>query len=192
MNKTSILVLVSVISVLMFTVGYKNGDSRGYSDGYNEGYRYDCKEEIGLLYKQVKSQSRALEYTDSTIRKVQRINDSLMHKEFFQRQAEKRIEIAREDSMNREKYSSFAKRYNDSIARHVGEKYPTNFILEDGRVNVLWCGSEPYSGLKECDCWQKSEKKKDATQYFKAIAECETYVRDRFDSRKGGKSRRRK
>lgn len=174
----------------MFTVGYKIGDSRGYSDGYNEGYRYDCKEEIGLLYKQVKSQSKALEYTDSTIKKVMRLNDSLQHKEYFQQQAEKRRKIEIEDSLARKKYSSFAKRYNDSIARYVGEKYPTNFILEDGRVNVLWCGTQPYSGLKECDCWRNSEKRKDVTQFIIAVAECETYVRDRFDGRKKNKRKK--
>lgn len=192
MNKTSILLVVLTSSLIFFAVGYKVGGNIGYNEGYDIGYRYDCKEEISAIYKQVKSQSKALEYTDSAIRRVHRVNDSLMHKEYYQRQAEKRIQMAREDSLNKVKYSSYAKRYNDSIARKVGEKYPTNFILEDGRVNVLWCGSEPYSGLKECECWRKSEKKKDAVQYFSAIAECENYVRERFDSRARNRRKGRK
>ena len=188
MNKTSILLLVSVFSVLMFTVGYKIGDSRGYSDGYNEGYRYDCKEEIGQLYKQVKSQSKALEYTDSMIKNVMRMNDSLRNKEEFQRIAEERLERERVDSINRAKYSKYAARYNDSINKKVGG-YVNNFVMEDGRINLLVCRVKPYSTLKECECWN-SAKKDDMESYSQAMARCQEYARNRFSSGKKVKGKK--
>ncbi|MBR3073598.1 hypothetical protein [Fibrobacter sp.] len=194
MNKTQIFLLVSIFSALSFLVGHKIGDARGYEDGYNEGYRYDCKEEIAAIYKQVKAQSKALEYTDSTIKKVMHVNDSLMHKEYFQKRYNDSLRQAKIDSQNVVRYGSFAKRYNDSIARFLGEKYPTNFILEDGRVNVLMCmsPSSPYANLKECDCWRKNSKKSDVMKFGQAIGECDGYARNRFDSMKKNRKKGRK
>lgn len=161
-----------ILCALFFACGYKIGDATGYNEGYEMGYRYDCKDEIGLIYKQVKAQGVALDYTDSTIKKVMRVNDSLMHKEYYQKRFAEKIkskEKFRQDSL---KYSVYAKRYNDSIARYFGEKYPTNFILDDGRVNVLLCVYEPYSTLKECQCKNDSLGK---------YVECDSYVQSRFD-----------
>ena len=73
------------LCALFFVCGYKIGDASGYRDGYEYGYRFDCKEEIGDLYKQVKNQSQALKYTDSAIKIVSHLNDSLMRKEYFQK-----------------------------------------------------------------------------------------------------------
>ena len=188
MNKTSWVSLVLVGLVLAFTLGYKMGDSRGYADGYNEGYRYDCKEEIGLLYKQVKSQSKALDYTDSTIKMVMRLNDSLRSKEEFQRIAEERLERERVDSINRAKYSKYAARYSDSVNNEVGG-YVSNFVMADGRVNLLVCGVKPYNTLKECECWNNA-KKDGLESYSQAMARCQEYARNRFSSGKKVKGKK--
>ena len=188
MNKTSILLVVLSVSFIVFVVGYKVGENIGYNDGYDVGYRYDCKEEIGLLYNQVKSHSRALEYTDSTIKKVMRLNDSLRNKEEFQRIAEERLERERVDSINRAKYSKYAARYNDSINKKVGG-YVKNFVMEDGRLNLLVCGVKPYNTLKECECWNNA-KKDGLESYSQAMARCQEYARNRFSSGKKVKGKK--
>lgn len=188
MNKTQIFLLIIIFSALFFIFGYKFGDARGYEDGYNEGYRYDCKEEIGLIYKQVKAQGKALEYTDSAVRYVMRENDSLKKKETYQRMEAERIEREHVDSLNRSKYSKYAARYNDSINKKVGG-FVNNFILEDGRVNVLVCGVKPYNTLKECECWNNA-KKENMESYSQAMARCQGYARNRFSSGKKVKGKK--
>lgn len=193
MNKTQIFLLIVIFSSLSFVVGHKIGDSRGYEDGYNEGYRYDCKEEIGLIYKQVKAQGKALEYTDSTIKKVMRVNDSLMHKEYYRKRYDDSVKYAKKYVRDSVKYSGYVKRYNDSIAKFLGT-VSTNFIGDDGRVNVLMCmsPSSPYAKLKECECWVKSEKRNDPMKIFDAVNECDDYFIDRFDSMKKSRKKGRK
>ena len=151
MNKTSKILLVFILVTLAFTCGYKVGDSRGYADGYNEGYRYDCKEEIAELYERVRSQSKALEYTDSSMKRILHQNDSLMHKEYFQKRhadSVARVERQLADSV---RYHVVAKKYNDSLCSALGMKYPTNFVLENGMVNRTLClFVNDFKGLAEC------------------------------------------
>lgn len=138
MNKTSLTFLALVCVVLAFTVGYRIGDSRGYTDGYNEGYRYDCKEEIADLYKRVKNQSKALDYTDSTIRLILRENDSLKRKEHYQKRHEERLDYLKRFADDSVKYYKYVKKYNDSLQRVI-EPHINNLVRADGSVDQGVC-----------------------------------------------------
>ena len=70
-------------------MGYKYGDSVGYAAGYTEGYRYDCKDEIAVIYNRVKSQTAVVDALNAKVKAVIHENDSLKDKEKFQ-QYEKR------------------------------------------------------------------------------------------------------
>ena len=191
--KSKYYIFMVILCAVFFACGYKIGDATGYNDGYEMGYRFDCKEEIGLIYQQVKAQGVALNYTDSTIKKVMRVNDSLMHKEYFQKRFAESVKRKKQYIQDSIKYSSFVKRYNDSIAEYLGT-VSTNFITDDGRVNVLMCmsASSPYSSLKECECFKKSENKNDPLKLFDALESCDDYFIKRFDSMKKTRKKGRK
>lgn len=136
--KTKYYVFLVILCALFFVCGYKYGDSMGYEDGYNEGYRYDCKEEIGLLYKQVKANSIALDYTDSTIKRVYRENDSLKNKELYQKRFERKLQYEKKFAKDSVKYAKYVKIYNDSLMRVV-EPHLSNIVRPDGSANDMAC-----------------------------------------------------
>ena len=139
-----------VLCALFFACGYKVGDSSGYKDGYEVGYRYDCKEEIGTIYNQVQSQSRALSYTDSVIKKVMRENDSLKRKEYYQKRLEDSLAVVNTFTLDSVKYSKVAKKLSDSLSKAVG-LYSVNVIQSNGQRNELICAFHPaFKNLKEC------------------------------------------
>ena len=150
MNKTIGIFLALIALVLTFTVGYKIGDSRGYSDGYNEGYRYDCKEEIGTLYKQVKAHSKALYYTDSSIKLILHENDSLKRQEYYKKRHDDSLTWKNQYSQDSLKYHVVARIYADSLNKAVGG-HVYNIIQDDGKRNVAACLLlKEYKNIDEC------------------------------------------
>ena len=150
MNKISKFFLGLIILVVVFTLGYKMGDANGYKDGYEIGYRYDCKEEIGTLYKQVKAQSKAVVFTDSALRSVIRENDSLKDKRLYQRRYNDSVAWHKLYSKDSLKYSVVARMYSDSVNAAVGG-YIVNFVNPDGSLCRMCCERLPiYSSLVEC------------------------------------------
>lgn len=62
---------------LGYGLGGRIGDSKGYDAGFKDGYRYDCREEIANLYKQVKELSKTQYYLNEQLRSMYREKDSL-------------------------------------------------------------------------------------------------------------------
>lgn len=150
MNKTSMTLLVCILCVVSFFIGHKVGDSKGYADGYNEGYRYDCKEEIAAIYKQVKAQSKVLEFTDSAMKRVFRENDSLKRKDYYQKKFRDSVEWHDRFHVDSLRYSVVARQYSDSLNKAVGG-FVNNFIYENGSVCAICCERlSMYRGLREC------------------------------------------
>lgn len=142
-------IFMVILCALFFTCGYKIGDASGYKDGYEYGYRFDCKEEIGDLYKQVKNQSQALKYTDSAIKKVSHLNDSLMRKEYFQKRFQDSVKWRENYSFDSLKLSTVSRKYADSINNAVGG-HVVNIVGDDGKINLFACSLEPYKKIREC------------------------------------------
>lgn len=143
-------ICMAVLCALFFACGYKVGDSSGYKDGYNEGYRYDCKEEIASIYKQVKAQSKFLEYSDSAIKNVIRQNDSLKDPRTYARRYADSVAWAKRFHADTLKYSVVSRLYSDSINKVVGGSI-NNFIQQNGSVCNVCCERlSVYRGLREC------------------------------------------
>ena len=140
---------MAVLCALFFACGYKVGDSSGYKDGYNEGYRYDCKEEIGDLYKRVKNQSQALKYTDSVIKVVYHLNDSLMRKEYYQKRFEDSLKWIKRYSKDSVSLYKLSREYADSLNKATGGLIK-NIVQDDGTMNLFGCFVEPYKKIPEC------------------------------------------
>lgn len=130
--------------------GFKYGDSKGYEAGYNEGYRYDCKEEIATIYSQVKAQTKAIAFTDSSMRRILHENDSLKRKEYYQKRFEDSIAFANSFALDSIKYAKAAKQLSDSLCEAVGS-YKTNVIQANGQRNYFVCTvMERFKKLPEC------------------------------------------
>ena len=150
MNKSHIILLISILCSVSFLVGHKVGDSQGYADGYNEGYRYDCKDEIAAIYKQVKSQSKFLEYSDSAIKAVIRQNDSLKDPRTYAKRYADSVAWAKRFHADTLKYSVVSRLYSDSINKVVGGLI-NNFVQQNGSVCSVCCERlSMYRGLREC------------------------------------------
>lgn len=150
MNKTSKIFLSLIALVLTFIVGYKMGDAHGYSDGYEVGYRYDCKEEIATIYSQVKAQTKAIAFTDSSMRRILHENDSLKRKEYYQKRYEDSIALVNTFMLDSVKYSKVAKKLSDSLSLAVGS-YPINVIQSNGKRNYFICNfNEKFKKVAEC------------------------------------------
>lgn len=130
-------------------MGYKYGDSVGYAAGYEEGYRYDCKDEIGLIYNQVEAQSKAIAFTDSALKKILHENDSLKRQEYYKKRFEDSLVIANQFSIDSVRYSKVARQYSDSLNNAVGG-HVTNIIQADGKVNRVCVLLSKYRSLNEC------------------------------------------
>lgn len=141
-------IFMVILCGLFFACGYKVGDSSGYKDGYTEGYRYDCKDEIGTIYKQVKAQTKAIAFTDSSMKRILHENDSLKRKEYYQKRFQDSVAILNKFKIDSIKYASVVKAYNDSLSEALGLGYSTNFILHDGYVNLSICFA--YKDIAEC------------------------------------------
>ena len=137
------------LCALFFVCGYKIGDASGYRDGYEYGYRFDCKEEIGDLYKQVKNQSQALKYTDSAIKIVSHLNDSLMRKEYFQKRFQDSVKWRENFSNDSVQLYKVSRKYADSLNKVTGGLIK-NIVQDDGKMNLFGCLVEPYKKLVEC------------------------------------------
>lgn len=168
--KTKYYIFMVILCALFFVCGYKYGDSRGYEDGFNEGYRYDCKDEIGTLYKQVKANSKALEFTDSSMRKILHENDSLKRQEYYKKRHADSLAWLDQFSKDSLKYSVVAKKYSDSLNKVVGG-HVLNIVQSDGKRNLFACMMfKEYRELQECkdgfnirsrlDAMMKKNKKK--------------------------------
>lgn len=143
-------IFMVVLCVLFFASGYKVGDSSGYQNGYEVGYRYDCKEEIATIYSQVKAQTKAIAYTDSSMRRILHENDSLKRKEYYQKRFEDSIAFANSFSLDSIKYAKAAKQLSDSLCEAVGS-YKTNVIQANGQRNFFVCTvMEKFKKLPEC------------------------------------------
>ena len=147
--KTRYYIAMVVLCALFFACGYKYGDSRGFLAGYNEGYRFDCKDEIFTLYEQVKATSKALNYTDSSMKKILHENDSLKRKEYYQKRHDDSVRIWNQYSIDSVKYHVVARKYADSLNKAVGG-YVGNIIQDNGRVNPICVLFDFYKNLPEC------------------------------------------
>ena len=150
-----------VLCALFFACGYKIGDAGGYKAGYEEGYRYDCKDEISTLYSQVKATSKALNYTDSSLKKILHENDSLKRKEYYQKRFNDSLAYSRQFNKDSVKYSSVARIYSDSLNNAVGGSV-LNIIQPNGRVNRVCLLLSKYRDLPECKDGFDIRKKLDA------------------------------
>lgn len=143
-------------------MGYKIGDARGYKDGYEIGYRYDCKDEIGVIYNQVEAQSKAIAFTDSALKKILHENDSLKRQEYYKKRFEDSLVIANQFSIDSVRYSKVARQYSDSLNKAVGG-HVTNIIQADGKINRVCILLSKYRSLDECkdgfDIRQKLDEK---------------------------------
>lgn len=143
-------IFMAVLCALFFACGYKVGDSSGYKDGYNDGYRYDCKEEISSIYKQVKSQSKFLDYADSAIKNVIRQNDSLRDPWTYAKRYADSVAWAKRFNDDTLKYSVVSRLYSDSVNKVIGGSI-TNFIQQNGTVCRVCCDYlSEYRSLREC------------------------------------------
>lgn len=146
--KTKYYVFMVILCALFFVCGYKYGDSMGYEDGYNEGYRYDCRDEIALLYKRVKSQSTAIDAMNAKTRVLARENDSLKHKEKYYLFAKERLQLQKQFKKDSVIYYKSVRAVNDSLTKVTGFR---DIIAPNGRPNPGVCASYPsLVGLREC------------------------------------------
>lgn len=149
-------IFMAFLCALFFACGYKVGDSSGYKDGYNEGYRYDCKEEIASIYKQVKAQNQFIESVRTYSQKVAVENDYIKNAKRYEHN--RKIVIAenrRLDSLRRKyeldsaKYSDLARKYDDSLAIVTGFR---GIVRADGSADSAICAlwSADLGNLAEC------------------------------------------
>jgi len=147
-DKIILFIIAIVWGVISGYVGYKYGDSVGYNDGYNEGYRYDCKDEISLIYKRVKSQSLTIDAMNERVRSVVRENDSLKNIEKFKKYEKDRKAIKKQFEKDSVKYYKVVQAINDSLANVTGYK---GIIAPNGRPNTGVCaGYAELKNLREC------------------------------------------
>lgn len=147
--KSRYYIFMVILCVLFFVCGYKIGDATGYNDGYEMGYRYDCKEEIADLYKQVKSHSQAVKYTDSVVKLVSHVNDSLMNREYYQKRYLDSVEWRKTYSIDSISLYKVSRMYADSLNAVTGGMIK-NIVQDDGKINLFGCFVKPYIGIKEC------------------------------------------
>lgn len=134
MNKIQKTFIFLIILFSVATLAYKFGDSRGYEAGYNEGYRYDCREEIAVLYKRVKAQGKLVTFAQESIKGTIVANDSLKR------------ELKRKDSIDfHRQYSADsalnykeARRKSDSIRALTGSGI-INIYSDNGKFNGISC-----------------------------------------------------
>ena len=149
MNKIQKTFVFLIILFSVATLSYKLGDSNGYEAGYTEGYRYDCKEEIAVIYNRVRSQSGTVESLNKKVSSVIRENDSLKNKEKFQLFEKERQAWQLQLKKDSIKYHSVVEHVNDSLAKVTGFH---GILLADGHPNAGICSGYPaLKGLKECD-----------------------------------------
>lgn len=135
--------------ILSGFLGYKLGDASGYAAGYEEGYRYDCKDEIAVIYNRVKSQTAVVDALNAKVKAVIHENDSLKDKEKFQQYEKDRQRLIKEFSQDSVKYSLVVQYVNDSLARVTGFK---DIIAPNGRPNIGVCVAyDALKNLTECD-----------------------------------------
>lgn len=137
MNRKSSFLLVLILLVVVYTLGYKLGDSHGYADGYTEGYRYDCKDEIGMLYKRVKAQGKVIEFAQESIRKTIHENDSLRDPATAKRRYDDSVAWRKKYSSDSLKYWKKARDYNRAMYQRLGKsnyrpEYDLPFVQPDG------------------------------------------------------------
>ena len=146
MNKLSKILFILGIAMMVFSIGYKIGDARGYDAGYTEGYRYDCREEIGNLYEQVKNTKKAVEFTDKQLKVLSRENDSLRNPRVFNEFQEK----YHEDTL---KFGRIAEKRNDSLKK-IGHPAAGFVSRQSGVVPGLVCyankDNKLFADLPEC------------------------------------------
>ena len=164
MNKLSKILFILGIAMMVFSIGYKIGDARGYEAGYTEGYRYDCREEIGNLYEQVKLQKKVTDFTSENLKKLLHENDSLKNPVYAQKRYEDSLAILRQYSEDSLRNWKDARRKNDSLAKIVGSN--TNIYNDDGKFNPFACLS-PEIEKKVAEC----AKHKNFIQMFRKQSE---------------------
>ena len=149
MNYFKFYFIVFFVSVSFFFVGYKVGDSSGYAEGYEEGYRYDCKDEIAVIYNRVKSQTAVVDALNDKLKAAIHENDSLKNKEKFQQYEKDRQRLMKEFEEDASRYSLVVAYINDSLARVTGFK---DIIAPNGRPNIGVCVAyDALRNLPECD-----------------------------------------
>ena len=149
MNKLSKILFFIGVAMMVFSIGYKIGDARGYDAGYTEGYRYDCREEIGNLYEQVKNTKKAVEFTDKQLKILAHENDSLKNPAYAQQRYADSIAERKKFTEDSLKNWKIARRKNDSLAKHIG--YNSNIYTDDGHFNPMACIS-PEIEKKVAEC----------------------------------------
>lgn len=77
MTKLSFFLLTSILSLFVFVIGYKIGDSRGYEAGYKAGYIYDCQAEVKELRQQHEDLKKAVDFARQKSAQVQHENSRL-------------------------------------------------------------------------------------------------------------------
>lgn len=108
MTKLSFFLLTSILSLFVFVIGYKIGDSRGFEAGYKAGYIYDCQAEVKELRQQHEDLKKAVDFADQKSRMVQFKNAQL--------------EYSRQHYQDSLKYVQRVKHLNDSIAKLPKER----------------------------------------------------------------------
>lgn len=85
MTKLSFFLLTSILSLFVFAIGYKIGDSRGYEAGYKAGYIYDCQAEVKELRQQHEDLKKAVDFARQKSVQVQQENSRLQYsREYYQ------------------------------------------------------------------------------------------------------------
>ena len=149
MNKIQKTFVFLIILFSVATLSYKLGDSNGYEAGYTEGYRYDCKDEIAVIYKRVKSQTSVVDALNDKLKAAIHENDSLKNKEKFQQYEKDRQRLMKEFEEDASRYSLVVAYINDSLARVTGFK---DIIAPNGRPNIGVCVAyDALKNLPECD-----------------------------------------
>lgn len=156
MNKIQKFFIFFILVISVATVAYKVGDSRGYEAGYNEGYRYDCKDEIAVIYKRLKAQTKTMDSMNDVVRRTMVENDQLKNSERYRKGRENYYrDRAKADSVRAKfvsdsiKYHKVAMRYEDSLANLTGFR---GIVRADGSADSAICAlwSDDLGNLAEC------------------------------------------
>lgn len=147
---------ILIFTAVSFVLGFKIGDSRGYVAGYNEGYRYDCKEEIAVIYNRLKAQTKTIDSMKDVVRRTMVENDQLKNSERYRKGRENYFrDRVKADSLRSRfvtdsiKYHKVAMRYEDSLANLTGFR---GIVRADGFADSAICAlwSEDLGNLAEC------------------------------------------
>lgn len=134
MTKLSFFLLTSILSLFVFAIGYKIGDSQGFEAGYKAGYIYDCQAEVRELRQQHEDLKKAVDFARQKSAQVQQENARLEWSRQYYQDSLKNVERVKflQDSLEKkgvtqdfyaDPYTGTVQRTTRSVLRELrGEK----------------------------------------------------------------------